>query len=535
MNPTNPPFKVLVTTDLADDSLELLKGADDIELQRVAPHLPTIRGHLAETHALISRDDVTIDADFLRNAPHLRIIARVTTGLNGIDLEAATTRGIMVMNTPGANATAAGEHTLTLMLALSRRLTTAHNSLREGYWLLDRKRQAGTQLFGKTIGLIGLGRVGKIVAYRCLAFGMNVLAYDPYVIEDQTHDERVQLVGLRELQARSDFISLHVPATRETQRLVDADFLAQMKPGARLINTAHGSIVDETALAEAIKAGHLAGAAIDVYNEEPPYSSPLIGLDQVIHTPHIGDNTLEATQDLSIKVVEQVLDALRDEDYRNVVNMPIMPGVAYEIIRPYLRLAECIGTIQHTLARSPIRRVAIEIQGPELAGLIKPLTVGVLKGLLTPILGNQVSTVNAPILATERGWQISQAKGLRGGEYSNQLTCQVTLEDNEEIIVTGILLDHKEPRIVQINQYRMNFVPTGQLLLMGSFDMPGVIGRVGTLMSSRSVNIASWHTGRAEPGGHTLTVLTLDEPIPDEIFNELMQLDFVRHLHSLAL
>lgn len=522
---------ILVATDLTDDSLQRLQTADDVTFTTVTPSLKAIRPQLAEAHALITRDDVTIDSNLLNDAPQLRLLARVSTGLNGVDLETATTRGILVMNTPGVNATAAGEHTVALMLALSRRLMTAHNSLREGYWLLDRKRQVGVQLHGKTLGIIGYGRVGTIVAMRCLAFGMTVLAFDPYVREDQI-DERVQLVGLKELLQRSDFVSLHVPATRETNQLVDAAFIEQMKAGARLINTSHGSVIHEDALANAIKQGRLAGAAVDVYSEEPPYNSPLIGLDNVIHTPRIGDNTIEASQDLSVKVVEQVLDALRDRDYRNVINLPLVPGMDYDTIRPYMHLAERIGLVQHTLARLPVQRVAIETQGSDLAGMIKALTVGVLKGLLTPVLGNSVSYINAPILATERGWQITQAKGLNIGEYSNTMICQITLEDGETITVTGTLLDKQEPHIVQINQYRMNFVPRGHLLLLGSYDKPGVIGRVGTLMANNNVNIASWHTGRAEPGGNTLTVITLDAPIPDDVFAELEKLDFVRHAHQ---
>jgi D-3-phosphoglycerate dehydrogenase len=308
-----------------------------------------------------------------------------------------------------------------------------------------------------------------------------------------------------------------------------------MKTGARLINTSFGAAVDEAALAEALKSGHLAGVALDVYSEEPPYNSPLIGLDSVIHTPHIGDNTLEATQDLSITVAKQVLDALADRDYRNVVNMPLLPGADYEQVRPYLKLAESIGGLMTSLARTPVRRVAVEVRGDELNGLIKAITVGILKGLLVPILGESVSTVNAPILATERGWQITQVKGVQTSDYSNAVTCQVTLEDGEEITITGTLLDHKRPYIVQINHYRMNFVPEGHMLLMGSYDRPGVIGKVGTLMAERGVNIASWHTGRSEPGGHTLTVLTLDEAIEEATFGELEQLDFVRHLHRIYL
>lgn len=526
---------ILVATELTPDSMALLEQEPDVRVTTIAPNLPLLREHISEADALISRDDLPLESDLLAKATRLRLIARVSPTVTGVDIEDATQRGIIVMSTPGVSVTAAGEHTMTLMLALSRRLTVAHNSLRDGWWLLDRKRQSGTQLMGKTVGIIGLGRVGRVVAHRCLAFGMTVLAADPYISEEQVPDDRIQLVSLREVLERSDFVSLHTPATRETRRMINAETIAQMKPGARLINAAHGSLVDEAALATAIKEGHLAGAALDVFNEEPPYNSPLVGMEHVIHTPHIGDNTIEATQDLSLRVAQQVLDALNDRDYRNVINMPLLPGVSFEAVRPAIRLAERIGALQHTLARSPVQRVAIEAQGEDFAGLIKPLTVGMLKGLLTPILGEKVSYVNAPVLAREFGWHVTQVKGLVPSEYSEVLTCQVTLENGDSISISGTLLDHQKPRILQINQYRMNFEPYGYMLLMGSYDRPGVIGRVGTLLADHQVNIASWHTGRAEPGGQTLTVLTLDEALPEDVFNTLIEMDFVRHLHQMAI
>lgn len=528
-------FNILVATDLAESSLNILREANDAQLNLVTPTLNAVREGLQSAHALIARDGITVDRVLLDGAPHLQVVGHVGAGLNGIDMEAATERGIIVMNTPGTNAIAAGEHTIALMLALSRRLVAAHDSLKDGWWLLDRKRQVGTQLYGKTLGLIGLGRVGRIVAQRCLAFGMTVLAYDPYLSEEQISDERILLVGLKELLGRSDFVSIHVAATRETAGLINTATLAQMKPGARLINTSHGSVLDEDAVVAALKEGHLAGVAVDVYNEEPPYNSPLVGLDNVIHTPHIGDNTLEATQDLSLQIVHQVLDALRGKDYRNVVNMPFVPGLDFETTRPYMWLAECIGKMLHTLARHPVRRVAMEYRGEEVSGLLKPLAVAILKGLLQPMLGDKVNYINAPIIAAERGIQVTQAKGLKTGDYANLVSCQVTLEDGEEIVMGGTLLDRKEPHIVQINQYRMNFVPEGHMLLLGSFDQPGVIGRVGTLMATNNVNIASWQTGRAEPGGHTLTVLSLDHPLPPAVLTELQQLEFIRHAHQVEI
>lgn len=532
---TDSKFTILVATDLTDESLALLETAPDVTIQSISPKTKTVRESIKTAHALIARDDVLIDTELLDLAPILKVIGRVSAGLNGIDIEAATSRGVVVTNTPGISAVAAGEHTLALMLALSRRLVITHNSLKEGWWLLDRKRQAGTQLLGKTLGIIGLGRVGRVVAQRCMAFGMTVLAYDPYLPEDQVGDERVFLVGLRELLQRSDFVSIHVPATRETRGMVDETLIRQMKPGARLINTAFGGVLDETAVAQAIKDGHLGGLALDVYNEEPPYNSPLIGMDNVIHTPHVAENTVEATQDLSLQIVQQVLGALRGTDYRNVVNLPFMPGVNFDTIRPHLLLAESMGTLAQLLARYPVRRVAVEYRGDDVAGMVKSLTVALLKGLLAPALGDSVSYINAPVLAADRGIQVTQAKGLKTGDYTSLVSCQITLDDGEDILVAGTLLDRKEGHIVQINEYRLNFVPEGYLLIIGSYDQPGVIGKVGTLMADSGVNIGSWQTGRTEPGGQTLTVLTLDQPVPDTIFEQLLSLDFIRHAHQVKI
>lgn len=528
-------FTVLVATDLTDESIALLRSATDVNVVSVAPKTKNVREAIKTAHAIIARDDVLVDSDLLTAAPQLKVIGRMSAALGGIDIETATNRGVMVTNTPGTSAIAAGEHAVALMLALSRRLVVTHNALKEGWWLLDRKQQVGTQLFGKTLGIVGLGRVGRVVAQRCLAFGMTVLAYDPYLPEEQVAEDRIFLVGLRELLQRSDFVTIHVPATSETRQMFNETLIRQMKPGARLINTAFGGVIDEHAAAEALKDGHLAGIALDVYSEEPPYSSPLIGMENVVHTPHVGDNTVEAAQDLSLQIVHQVLNALRGTDYRNVVNLPFMPGVDFETIRPYLSLAERIGSLAHVLARYPVRRVAVEFRGEEILGLVKPLTVALLKGLLAPALGDSVSYINAPVLAAERGIQVMQIKGLKTAEYTNLVSCQFTLEDGEEIIMAGTLLDHKEPYLVQVNEYRMNFVPEGHLLIMGSYDKPGVIGRVGTLMATNNINIASWHTGRSEPGGNTLTVLTLDHALPEALLEELRTLDFVRHAHQVEM
>ncbi|MEP7284743.1 MAG: phosphoglycerate dehydrogenase [Chloroflexota bacterium] len=526
-------FTVLVATTLTNEAMDLLRAAPDIEILLAEPDTDQVRDTIAAADALIIRDDVIIDAELLAGANKLKVIGRAGVGLAGIDVEAATARGVIVMNTPGANAIAAGEYTFALMLALCRQVIPAHIDVQQDIW--SRNAHLGIELYGKTLGLIGLGRVGRRVAERAVAFGMKVLAYDPYVAETQVSDLRVKLVGLDDILAQSDVISLHCAVTPETYHILDADTLAEVKPGVWIVNVAHGSMIDEQALAEALKSGFVAGAALDVFAHEPPHDSPLIGLPNVVHTPHLGDSTTEAQHDLSMQIVEQVGDALRGIDYRNAVNMPFMPGREFEVMAPYLRLAERIGALQHYMARGRIRRVAVEYKGDELTGLVKPLTVAVLKGLLQPVLGDAVNYINAPLVAMERGIHVTQTKGLDVVDYTNLVSCQVQWEGGGELVISGALFNRTEPRIVQIDTYRIDVVPEGVMLVFGSYDVPGVIGKVGMLMSEHNINIANWRTGRDQKGGQTLTVLTIDQALPEPLLEEFRAQDFVRHATQLVL
>lgn len=527
------PYSILVATSLTTEALAYLERSPDIAHTVVEPEPERIRRLIADADALIMRDDLIIDAALLERGKRLRVIGRAGVGLAGIDVEKATARGVIVMNTPGVNAISTAEYTFALILALVRQVVPAHNELRRGVW--SRQGHLGIELYGKTLGLIGLGRVGRQVAERAIAFGMQVLAYDPYVAESQIGNLRAKLVGLDELLARSDVISVHCAATPETRLLLDADALRHVRPGARIVNVAHGSIIHERSLAEALAEGRIAGAAVDVYGHEPPVDSPLIGLENVLHTPHLGDSTVEAQHDLSMQIVRQVVDALRGVDYRNAVNMPFLPGRDFEAMAPYLQLAERIGTLHHFLARGRIRRVAVEYKGEELSGMLKPLTVALLKGLLAPVLGDSVNYINAPLVAMERGIHVTQAKGLEVGDYTNLVSCEVNTEGGQRQVISGALFSRREPRIVQIDNYLGDFVPTGTLLIFGSVDVPGIIGQVGTLMAEHRINIASWRTGRTEKGGQTLSILTLDQPLPEDLLEAFKALPFVRHATQVIL
>lgn len=518
-------FRVLVSDPMSPEGLARLKAAPDMAV--TAPGKmgrEALLETIGEVDALIVRSETRVDRELLARAHHLKVIGRAGVGLDNVDLEAATERGVIVMNTPGANAIAACEHTFALMLALCRKLPQADASVRRGEW--TRSRFVGVQLYRKTLGIIGLGRIGQHVAQRAQAFGMETLAYDPYISAELAHDLFVTLVELDELLARSDFITLHATLTPETRALIGREQLARVKPGARLINCARGELVDEAALVEALTSGRLAGAALDVYSAEPPTGSPLLALDNVVLTPHLGASTEEAQRDVSTQIVDQVLDALRNVSFRNAVNFPFVDGVVWRDLRPYLDLAERIGALQSQLMPGRLKKVEIELRGPDVAGHVKPLSVALLKGLLTPIVGAEVNYINAPVLATERGIAVAQSSALAGldvPDYPNLISCRA-LGDQGERLIAGTLFSREQPRIVQMDGFRLDASPTGIVLVMFSHDVPGVIGRVGTLLGQHGINIAEWRLGRDRPGGTALSFINLDNPIPPEVMARLLEL-----------
>jgi D-3-phosphoglycerate dehydrogenase len=347
---------------------------------------------------------------------------------------------------------------------------------------------------------------------------MNVIAYDPYVDDAAMRGSEVMLVDLDELLARADFISLHAPLTDETKRLIGVDEILQMKDGVYLINTARGALIDEEAVAVGVKTGKVAGAAVDAFTREPPIGSPLLGLPNVITTPHLGASTREALSAIAIEIVQQTLDALRGLDYRQVVNLPFVGGVEFKAIRPHLVLAEKIGSLHRQLARGEVKRVEVEAHG-SFAGLIKPLTMALLKGLL----GERANYINAPALAAECGIAVTQARGLPLVDYPNLLSCRVGWEAGSRL-VAGTLFANEEARIVQMDGFRLDGLPVGTVLVMTNDDVPGVIGRVGTLLGARAINIAEWRLGRDRPGGRALSFINLDDDVPPGVLAELRSL-----------
>lgn len=530
MTDESPTFRVLVSDPLSDAGLERLASEPDVAV--VAPgsmDREALLEAVAEADALIVRSGTTVDAELLGRAGRLKVVGRAGVGLDNVDVDAATDRGILVMNTPGANATATAEHAWALLLALCRKIPAADASVRRGEW--ERKAFVGTQLKGKTLGVVGLGRVGRLVAHRGRGFGMTVLAHDPFLSAEAAEEIPVDLVDLDDLLARADVVTLHAPLTDETRGLVGADRIARMKPGALLVNAARGGLVDEAAVATALEEGRLGGAAFDVYGEEPPAGSPLLDRPDVVLTPHLGASTVEAQRDVSVQVVEQVVDALRQVDFRNAVNLPFVATAGLSEIRPWLDLAERLGRLGGALARGRLEAVEVEARGPEAAPHAQPLSIAILRGILAPVVGDDdVNWVNAGRLAAERGIAVARSRRASGVDYANLVGCRLRTDAGEHA-VAGTLF-HTRPRAVEIDGYHLDAPPEGDVLLVWNRDVPGVIGRVGTILGNAGVNIAEWRLGRSAPGETALAFINLDAAAPADVVESLRGIEGVREVRQ---
>jgi D-3-phosphoglycerate dehydrogenase len=527
-------YRILITDDLSPQALEQLDAAQDVSYDVVLrPSQEKLKEIIPEYDGLIVRSSGQVDAEVLGATTRLKVVGRAGVGLDNVDLEAASLRGVIVMNTPGANTIATAEHTMALLLALCRHVAQADASLRAGEW--KRSKFVGVQLYRKTLGIVGLGRIGARVAQRAQSFGMEVIAFDPYLSEEVAREMKVALVELDELLRRSDFITLHAALTPEARGLINAEAIKRMKPGVRLVNCARGALVDEDALVEALRSGHVAGAALDVFSAEPlAADSVLRGAPNLIFTPHLAASTVEAQRDVGTQIADQVLAALRGEDYRNAVNMPVVDAGVFRELRPYLLLAEKLGSLQMQLSEGRIKRVEVELQGEDVAGHSKPLTVAILKGVLDPITDTPVNYISAPHLALQRGISVSETTGLPTPSYANLLSCRAMWEGGERL-VSGSLLGHESPRVVQIDTFYLDARPEGVVLVMENIDVPGVVGQVGTLLGQHAINIAEWRLGRTVPGGRALSFVNLDAPVPREVLADLGRLGGMTSVRQVTL
>ena len=513
-------MKILVTDSLAPEGLEVFQRAKDIEVDvRVGLKPSELKEICVNYDGWVIRSGTKITAELIEAAKNLKVIGRAGVGFENIDVEAASKKGIVVMNTPGGNNVTTGEHTISLMMALARHIPQAVASLKSGKW--DRNQFVGTELCNKTIGVIGLGNVGRIVAERAAGLRMKVIGYDPFIPSETIARLGVEPATLDEVFSKSDFITVHVPLTPETQGLINRDAFVKMKTGVRIINCARGGIVDEQDLADAIQKRKVAGAALDVYvDEPPPPDHPLITMDQVITTPHLGASTDEAQLNVAIAVAEQMVDFLTKGVVRYAVNVPSVSPELLEILRPYLTLAERLGSLHVQMAGSLPKEVQVEYLGDVTQYNVAPLTLAVLKGLLTPIMESGVNYVNAPLVARERGIQVIESKGEHAGDFASSITVKARTK-NQDLEVEGAIFGAKHPRIVRINSFYLEAVPEGYILILHNKDVPGVVGTVGTLLGRNGINIAGMELGRAVKGGNAISLIHVDDAIPKETMREL--------------
>ncbi len=514
-------MKILVSDNLAAKGVELLRDHGlqvDVRERTTPEELAEIIG---EYDALIIRSATKVTRQIIEAAGHLKAIGRAGVGVDNVDVEAATGRGIVVMNTPGGNTTTAAEHTCALLLALAKNIPQATASLKGGRW--EKGRFVSVEVAGKVLGVIGLGRIGVEVAKRARGFQMQVVAYDPFISEEAAAALGVELTDLPVLFQRSDFITIHTPLTPETQNLISRETIAQMKEGVRIINCARGGIVDEEALVEALKSGRVAGAALDVFEREPVTESPLFFLPNFICTPHLGAASEEAQENVAVEIAEQIAAYLTKGIIWNAVNAPSIAPELLRQIHPYLTLAEKLGRLGSQLSEGRMREVRLHFQGEVATLTTAPLTAAAVMGVLAPILPDSVNFVNALALAKGRSIRVVESKSSQESDFATLIT--VTLStDKGTSEVAGTLFNRQEPRLVRINEFRLEAVPEGYLLIFSNLDVPGVIGRIGTLLGKNTVNIAGMQLGRERPGGRAVSVLNVDGPIPSPVLDEIRRM-----------
>jgi len=508
--------RILVAEKIAPEGLATLKAVAEVDVRLdldKAALLDVITGY----DALVVRSATKVTAEVIAAGSRLRVIGRAGSGVDNIDVDAATQRGIMVVNAPASNNVAVAELTIGLLISLARQIPQSHSSVEAGKW--ERSKFMGWEVRGKTLGLIGLGRIGSEVARRARGLEMQVLTYDPVVSFDRATQIGVESVNLEDLLARSDVVSVHVPLVESTRSLFDTNHLAMMKKGAYLINASRGGVVDEEALLAALEAGHLGGAALDVYSSEPPKNSALVNHPRIIKTPHLGASTNEAQAQTGTDVAEGVLAALAGNSPRYAVNAPFVAPEAWHVLEPYIRLGRQMAALCRHLVLEPVRSYEFEYCG-ELSGVdTQPVRLAILQGLLAETSEQRVTPVNAPLIARERGMRITERTCHEAENYQGLLVIRANTAD-EQRVFSGTVLRH-DPHIIQADNYWVDFVPTGALLFTYHRDRPGMIGRVGMLLGAADVNISGMYVGRQAPRQRAMMVLTLDELPSDTVMEEI--------------
>ncbi|MBA2446018.1 MAG: phosphoglycerate dehydrogenase [Nocardioidaceae bacterium] len=520
---------VLIAEELSPATVDAL--GPDFEIRRCngadrAELLPAIH----DVDAILVRSATKVDAEAIAAASRLKVIARAGVGLDNVDVKQATQSGVMVVNAPTSNIVSAAELAVALLLSAARHIGPANASLKQGEW--KRSKYTGIELFEKTVGIVGLGKIGILVAQRLSAFGMKIIAYDPYVQAGRAAQLGVRLVSLEDLMANADFISVHLPKTAETVGLISDDQLARCKPTAIIVNAARGGIVDEHALQVALKEGRIAGAGIDVFASEPCTDSPLFEFDNVVATPHLGASTDEAQEKAGIAVAKSVRLALSGELVPDAVN--VQGGVIAEDVRPGIPLTEKLGRIFTALAAEVAEQLDVEVRGEITQYDVKVLELAALKGVFTDIVEENVSYVNAPLLASERGMAVRLVTDSESADHRNLVTLRGTLRDGTQVSVSGTLIGiHQRERLVEINDYDVDLEPTDHLAFFTYQDRPGMVGAIGRLLGDADINIGGMQVARDRQGGHALVALSVDSAIPGAVLDQIgaeMQAELVRYV-----
>jgi len=525
-------MKVLISDNISSKGIDILKEAGlEVDI-KTGMNPDQLKACIGDYHGLIIRSSTKVTSDIIEAATNLKVIARAGSGLDNVDKIAATKKGIVVMNTPGGNTITTAEHTIALIVSLARQIPQATMSTKSGKW--EKKKFMGIELFNKTLGVIGIGNIGSQVAKRMQGFAMNVIAYDPFLSGERAKTMGVEKVDLKELFRRSDFITIHTPITPETKNMINKETITMMKPGVRIINCARGGIINEKDLYDALREGKVAGAAMDVFEKEPPENNLLLTLDNVICTPHLGAATKEAQENVAVAVAEQVVDYLIHNTIMNAVNFPSIPSDQVARLQPYINLAEKLGGFAAQIFEGGVTEITIEYRGDASEINTAPVTIAAIKGFLTPIVGETVNFVNAPFIAKERGIEIKETKSSDAGDYQSMIAFRLKAKDKESYFA-GTLFSKKDPRIVVIDNFKVEIVPDGELLLMYNNDKPGVIGNIGTLLGKNNINIARMHFGRETPGGKAISVVTIDIPASSTIIDEIKNLPNILSIKQISL
>ncbi len=526
-------MKVLVSDNLGEVGVKIFKDEEDIEVDVKTGLSPEeLKAIIGEYDALAIRSATKVTADLLGAAKKLKVVGRAGIGLDNVDIPEATKRGIAVMNTPGGNVVTTAEHAISMMMALSRNIPQATASLKAGRW--DKKKLQGREIYNKVLGVVGFGNIGAIVADRARGLKMRVVVYDPNVTAERIEKAGFEYASLEELYAIADYITIHVPKMKSTIGLLNKSAFDQMKNGVMIINCARGGIVDEADLYEAIKSGKVAGAALDVFETEPPGESPLLGLDSVIGTPHLGASTKEAQTNVAVAVAEQIIAYLKHDTVINAVNVPSVTGELLKKLRPYLSLADRIGCLQGQLICGPVKEVVIEYIG-DFQGLdLSPVTTALLNGLLTMMVKDEVNAVNAPVIAKDMGIKVTETTIGESVDYSNLMSVKLITTEMENI-VAGTIFGKNDPRIVKINNFRLEMIPKGHLALIHNIDKPGAIGSIGKVLGENDLNIEIMQVGQEEDGERNIIFLRTHTAIPGSVLKKLEALPMVKTVTPLEL